>query len=201
MSAPTSHLPLLGRLAGFRRFTVPEYHKLIEIGILTENDNLELLEGYLVHKMTRNPAHDTALALCGDLLQAALPAGWRIRGQCSVTLAESEPEPDLAVVRGDARTYTRRHPGPADIGLVVEVADSSLDGDRADKGRIYARDGLPVYWIINLVERQVEVYTMPSGPTTAPAYAQRTDSRVGDTVPFVLAGTTVAAFPVAELLP
>jgi Uma2 family endonuclease len=188
-------------MAGFRRFSVAEYHKLTEIGILTEDDNLELLEGYLVLKMSRNPPHDVSIHLILRALLSILLPGWSVRVQSAITLTESEPEPDLAVVRGDERTYSNRHPGPADVGLVIEVSDTTLPGDRADKGRIYARAGLACYWIVNLTDRQVEVYTSPSGPTASPAFAQRVDYHVGDSVPLVLDGTTVANVVVQELLP
>lgn len=188
-------------MAGFRRFSVPEYHKLIEIGVLTEDDNLELLEGYLVHKMSRNPPHDASRQLTADALTAVLPKGWCLRIQCAVTLPGSEPEPDIAVVRGDARSYATHHPRPADIGLLIEVADATLAADRIDKGRIYARADITCYWIVNLVNRQVEVYTQPSGPVAAPAYAQQSTYRAGDAVPLVLDGTTVANIPVNDMLP
>jgi Uma2 family endonuclease len=198
---PATNLPLLGALAGFRRFTVDEYHRLTEIGMLTEDDNLELIEGYLVLKMSRNPPHDGTLHRALKRLARVLPAGWDIRIQSAVTLADSEPEPDLAVVREDSAGYTTRHPGAADTGLVIEVADSTLAGDRADKGRIYARAGIDCYWIINLSDRQVEVYSAPSGPTAVPAYAQRQDYRAGDSLSLVLDGKPIAGIFVAELLP
>ena len=201
MTTLTTPLPWQGMNAGFRRFSVAEYHKLIELGILTEDDNLELLEGYLVHKMSRNPPHDVTLALIQETLPRLLPAGWCLRSQSAITLAASEPEPDGAIVRGNARTYTARHPGPADIGVVIEVADSTLDGDRLDKGRIYARAGIPCYWIINLVDRQIEVYTAPSGATATPAYGQRQDFHATDDIALTLDGATVATIPVRELLP
>src|ERR1700722_1180240 len=92
-------LPLLGTLAGFRRFSVPEYHRLTEIGILTEDDNVELIEGYIVLKMARNPPHDGTLHRVLKQLLKLLPAGWDVRIQSAITLSDSEPEPDLAVVR------------------------------------------------------------------------------------------------------
>jgi Uma2 family endonuclease len=194
-------LPWQGTMAGFRQFTVPEYHKLIEIGILTEDDDLELLEGYLVHKMSRNPPHDCALQLTSGAMNTAIPNEWCVRAQSAITLAESEPEPDIVVARGNARTFATRHPGPKDIGLLIEVADSTLPGDRTDKGRIYARASLPIYWIINLADRQFEVYENPSGPTASPSYANRTDYHVGDSVPLVLDNRMVAQIVVQDLLP
>jgi Uma2 family endonuclease len=114
---------------------------------------------------------------------------WRRRG------------PEAAIVRGNARTYATHHPGSADLGLVIEVADSTLDGDRIDKGRIYAEAGIACYWIVNLVDRQIEVYTLPSGANAAPAFAQRQDYRMGDDVALVLDARNVASIPVRELLP
>ena len=194
-------IPWQGTMAGLRRFSVAEYHKLIEIGILTEDDNLELLEGYLVHKMSRNPPHDAAIQKIMKKLFRLLPPDWDLRVQSAITLSTSEPEPDLAIVRGDENNYVARHPGPADIGLVIEVADTTLVGDRADKGRIYARAGIPCYWIINLVDRQVEVYTAPSGATATPAYGQRQDFATGDDIALTLDGATVATIAVRDLLP
>ncbi len=188
-------------MAGFRRFSVAEYHKLIEIGILTEDDNLELLDGYLVHKMSRNPPHDATLQLIQDTLPRLLPSGWCLRMQSAITLSRSEPEPDAAVVRGNARSYATQHPKPADIGLVIEVADSTLDADRLDKGRIYAEAGIAYYWIVNLVDRQIEVYTLPSGTTATPSFARRQDYRMGDDVSLLLDAALVANIPVRDLLP
>jgi Uma2 family endonuclease len=201
MTPTTIYLPLQGRMAGFRRFSVKEYHKLIEIGILTEDDNLELLDGYLVHKMSRNPPHDAALQLIQETLPPLLPAGCCLRMQSAITLSRSEPEPDAAIVRGNARTYATHHPTPADAVLVIEVADSTLDGDRIDKARIYAEAGIDHYWIVNLVNRQIEVYTNPSPASTPPSYAQRQDYRIGADVPLLLGTAVVTSVPAGELLP
>jgi Uma2 family endonuclease len=201
MTPTPIYLPLQGRMAGFRRFSVAEYHKLIEIGILTEDDNLELLDGYLVHKMSRNPPHDAALQLIQETLPRLLPTGWCLRMQSAITLSRSEPEPDGAIVRGNARTYITQHPKPVDIGLVIEVADSTLDGDRIDKGRLYAEAGIAYYWIVNLVDRQIEVYSLPSGASASPSFGRRQDHRVGDDVTLLLDTVVVASIPVREFLP
>jgi Uma2 family endonuclease len=201
MSSATAAIPLSCNLYSLRRFTVDEYHQMIDAGILDETDRVELLEGYVVLKMPRNPPHDGTIQIVRRRLTVALPSGWDIRIQSAITLPDSEPEPDLAVVRGDERSYLSRHPGAADVGLAVEVADTSLQRDRDDKGRIYAQVGIPTYWIINLVAHQVEVYTQPSGPTGAPSYAQRQDFALGSSVALVLDGAVVASIPVADLLP
>jgi Uma2 family endonuclease len=200
VTTQASRLPYQGTTAGFRRFSVTEYHRLIELGFLTEDDNLELLEGYLVHKMSRNPPHDAAIQKGTKKWLRVLPPGWDLRVQSAVTLTESEPEPDFAVVRGDETAYLTRHPIAADVGLVVEVSDSTLPGDRDDKGRIYASASIPCYWIVNINDRQIEVYTSPSGPIPDPKFAQRVDHHAGDDIPFVLGGATLV-IGVNDLLP
>jgi Uma2 family endonuclease len=183
------------------RFTVEQYQRMTEAGILTKNDKVELLEGYVVFKMPRNPPHDGTIQVVTKRLGRRIPTGWDGRVQLTVALPDSQPEPDFAVARGDETTYLYRHPTAAEVGLVVEVADSSLDRDQAEKGRLYARADIPVYWIINLVDRRVEVYTQPSGPTPAPAYGSLVTYAPGDAVPLVLDGATVATIPAADLLP
>lgn len=193
--------PFKRPVAGFRRFSVPEYHKLIEIGLLTENDRVELLDGYLVEKMPHDPVHDGTIQLVNRGVLRLAPAGWCGRIQSSATLPPSEPEPDFVLARGDERSYLKRHPGPGDIGLVAEVANSSLDSDREDKTQLYARAGLPTYWVVNVVDNQIEVYERPSGPVPDPRYAAVTTYKPGDAVPLVLDGVTVGSIPVADLLP
>jgi Uma2 family endonuclease len=201
MATAQGNLPLRATMAGFRRFTVAEYHKLIEVGVLTENDRLELIDGYLVEKMPHDPIHDGTIQLVEDALRGVLPSGWCIRVQLALTLGRSEPEPDLAIARGDKRSYLGRHPGPADAGLIVEVSNTSLDSDRADKIPMYARDGIPVYWIVNVVDRQVEVFEQPTGASPSPTYGTQRVFKPGDSIPLVLGGANLGTIPVADLLP
>jgi Uma2 family endonuclease len=201
MSSLTATPSLLGNLFSLRRFSVAEYHRMIQADILNEEDKVELLEGYVVLEMPRNPPHDSTIQGTQKRLFRLLPSGWDVRIQSAITLADSEPEPDLTIVRGDETTYRTRHPTPADIGVVVEVANSSLDRERIDQGRIYARASIPIYWIVNLVDGQVEVYLAPAGPTAMPTYAQRQDYPRGTNVPLGLGGVTVASVPVTDLLP
>src|SRR5947209_5093975 len=156
--------------ASIARFSVARYQRMIETGILTAEDKVELLENYVVLTLPRNPLHDGTIGLLQGVLLDRVPEGWDLRILSTVVLSDSQPEPDFAIVRGNARAYLARHPGPADIGLVIEVADSSLLRDQRDKTRIYARGGIPIYWIINLVDQRVEVYTQPSGSTSVPGY-------------------------------
>lgn len=193
--------PFKAPIAGLHRFSVDEYHELIRLGVIGEDDNLELLEGYLVEKTSRNPTHDGGIDLMRDALSLALPPQWWVRVQEGITLSDSEPEPDIAVVRGNARTYLTRHPGRPDFGIVMEIADSSLASDRDDKSRIYARNELPVYWIVDLVNRQVEVHEDPSGTTADPEYRVLMVYKPGDSVPLALGGNVIGSIPVSDLLP
>jgi Uma2 family endonuclease len=184
-----------------RRFTVAEYHRMIAAGILKEGEPYELLEGWIVRKMTRNPPHDLALGLAEDEIGRRLPAGWFRRDQSGMTTADSEPEPDVAIVRGNRRDYGERHPGPQDLGLVVEIADSSLALDRGLKARLYARAAIAIYWIVNLPDSQIEVYTDPTGPGPEPAYQQHRDYAATEAVPLILDGVEIGQIPVRDLLP
>jgi Uma2 family endonuclease len=190
-----------GRDASYPRFSVARYQRMIANGDFTAEDKVELLENWVVLKMPRNPPHDGTIQIVSEVLGPYIPTGWRLRNQLTVVLSDSQPEPDFAVVRGDVRTYLTRHPTAADTGLIIEVADTSLLRDQRDKTRIYARASIPVYWIINLVDRRIEVYTQPSGPTAVPAYGAFQTFQPGDAVPLVLDGATVGNVPAAELLP
>jgi Uma2 family endonuclease len=181
-----------------RRWTVAEYRRLSEIGVLTEDDRVELIEGWIVPKMTHNPPHAWTVTIVGDRLKAAIPFGWVRRSQCAINTPDSEPEPDVVIARGLEAEFVTRHPGPGDIELVVEVADTSLRTDRR-KARLFAGAAIPCYWIINLNDRQIEVHSQPDESTR-----QYRDIRIlksGDQLPLVLDGQTAATFPVDQLLP
>jgi Uma2 family endonuclease len=182
------------------RFTVKQYHRLIEAGILTADDRVELLDGRIINKMPRHPPHNGSIGRITRRLVRILPDEWLVRVQCAITLRHSEPDPDFAIVRGPDEVYFRRHPRRRDIGVLIEVADSTLLQDRREKGRLYAQARIPEFWIINLVEAQVEVYTQPRAGRS-PGYRQRRDYGTDESVPLVLAGREVARIPVPELLP
>jgi Uma2 family endonuclease len=182
------------------RLSVAQYHEMIRSGILTSDDPVELLAGWLVYKMPKNPPHRIATRVALKALEATIPAGWYVDSQEPITLDDSEPEPDVAVVRGDTRLYRDRHPGPEDVALVVEVADSTIDRDRGVKRRVYARAGIPIYWIINLVESVVEVYQEPSGTGEDADYAHRHEYKLSDLVPVIIEGREVGRITARELL-
>jgi Uma2 family endonuclease len=153
-----------------RRWTRAEYDRLVDLGVL-HGKPVELVGGQLVVAEPQGSYHASTLGAAGDVLRAVLPQGWLVRIQMPVALDdESEPEPDLAVVPGAWADYRTGHPSrPV---LVVEVAESSLAFDREDKGSLYARGGVRDYWIINLVDRALEVYRDP-GPDPAAPYGWR----------------------------
>ena len=192
--------PLLS-VASFVRFTPVQYHKLADAGIIGEGDPVELLEGYLVEKAMKGPAHETSMRRLTARFSRANWNGYFTQIQGAIALGESEPEPDVSVLRGDETTCDGRLPVAVDVALVVEVSSSSLSTDRRDKTRIYARAGISVYWIVNTEDRQIEVYTYPQPAATPPEYATRTDYPHATSVPVVLDGVTVATLAVADLLP
>jgi Uma2 family endonuclease len=179
------------------RLTVDEYERLAEAAILAD-DRIELIDGYLVRKMTVNPPHAFAVDVSRAHLTPLLPAGWFIREEKPVRIPQfDEPEPDLSVIQGQVNDYRDRHPGPADIALLVEVSDSTLPRDRSEKRAAYARGRIPVYWIINLVDRQVEVYSRPG----ARGYRTSRIYKPGQHVPVVIAGHRLGRVAVADILP
>jgi hypothetical protein len=135
------------------RLSVDQYHEMVRHGILTEGDEVELLNGLLVAKMTKNTAHHVAKLLVQGALAKVIPEGWYVDSQDAITLATSEPEPDVMVVRGQPRDYLAHHPLAGELALVVEVSDSSLQHDQGFKKAIYAAAGI----------RPVR----PTGPITA----------------------------------
>jgi Uma2 family endonuclease len=179
------------------RMTLEQYEAMIAAGVFTKRDRVLLINGYLVTRITESPLHG---AVCGAVhasLEPLLPPGWYLRqGKPLRVPAFSIPEPDISVVRGSYRDYSIRHPGPADVALVVEVADSSLDEDRAMAG-ISGAGGVPVYWIVNLVHRQIEVYSGP-GPG---GYSSRQVDHPGDVVPVAIGGQQRRPIAVDDILP
>lgn len=193
MSSPT-FLPFL------RTFSVEDYYRMIPPGILREGARIELIEGLIVDGARQTPKHATARHILGNRLEKLPLKGWEVYRRLVIDMPESQPEPDTAIIRGTVDDYDERHPIPAEVGLVAEVADTSLAFDREVKMRVYARAGIVEYWIVNVVDRQIEVYTQPSGPAAAPAYAQRRDYKPGDHVPLTLDGVTVGTIAVSEVL-
>jgi len=182
------------------RLTVEQYHRMIKSSVLTENDRVELLEGWIIDKMPHNPMHDGTITRVQRRLGRALRDDWIIRIQSAITTKDSEPEPDLVIVPGPEELYFTRHPGPQDIALLAEISDTTLEHDRWIKGRLFARARIRIYWIVNLIDRQIEVHTNPK-TGRSPAFRHRRDYGIEESVPFVIEGRIVAHIPVRELMP
>lgn len=187
-----------GTSAVLEPLTVEQYHAMIRQGILPEGAPIELIDGLLVRKdrrdkggdiMTVGPQHALVLGELADRLRNLLRGvDVHVRDQLPVTLnGIQEPEPDIAVAIGKRRDYPGHHPGPGALPLVIEIADSSLGFDRGEKQKKYAVAGIPAYWIVNLDENIVEVYSLPQ-PQSA-TYNDRTDYRPGDAISFEVAET------------
>lgn len=181
------------------RLSVAQYHHMMQTGILADGDPIELLEGWLVEKMTKNPAHSFAALTTRDVLAGILPTGWIVNIKQPITTSDSEPEPDIAIVRGSRRDYVERHPHPNEIALVIEVADTTLQRDRTVKLRIYANARIPWYWIINLQERRVEVYAQPSGEGYQAHFEQHHDFLPSESITLIIDGQEIARISAADL--
>jgi Uma2 family endonuclease len=183
-----------------RRWKRAEYDRLVALGAF-DGDPIELIAGQLVVAEPQRPCHASAVSSADYALRAVLPQGWIVRTQSPVWLDdESEPEPDLVVVPGLPADYRLAHPGrPV---LTIEVAESSLVFDRDVKGSLYARAAIRDYWILNLVDRSVEVYRDPAPDASAP-YAWRYRSVTVATPPAVVTALELPAIriAVADLLP
>ena len=198
--APPSAGGPFPRWRWLRRWSLAEYHRMVELGVLTPEDKVELLDGYLALKMPQNTPHRSSVVRLSTRLPKWLPDGWFVMTQVPVVVGGVEPEPDGAVVRGTDADYDKRDVVAADLGVIIEVSDSSLSYDRGYKRELYARAGLPFYWIVNVEDKQVEVYADPDPAASPPAYRTRNDYRPGEDVPVVLDGVAVGTIPVAELI-
>lgn len=179
------------------RLSVEQYDAMVSAGILGADARVELLEGLLVTKMTKRPPHRIATRRTRVALEGVVPVGWYVDTQEPIVTSDSEPEPDVAVVRGRTEDYTDSNPGAEHVGLVVEVADATLLSDRKRKARIYAKAGIPTYWLVDLARRVLAVHTGP----TAGGYVQVVELTDDDSVSVTLAAVEVGRVDVRALMP
>jgi Uma2 family endonuclease len=197
--ATNAEPPLVGLpLNRLHRFTVEEYHQMAKQGILRDDQRVELIEGIVVAMSPASVPHRYAVDALLAILPEMLRPDWYPSAQNPLRLTSSEPEPDVAILRGSYRDYRDRHPQPQDVGLVIEVAESSLNYDRRTKGFLYSKHDVPEYWIVNLVDECVEVCLSASDKPQhflpAESYA------IGTDVPLMIAGRTYGAVRVADLI-
>lgn len=147
-----------------RLWTVEEYHRMAETGILAAEERVELVAGQIIRKMSpQKTPHATAITLTRLLLEDSLGKQVLVRTQLPVTLSDrSEPEPDVAVVMADALRYLAHHPAPSEIYLIIEVADTTLKTDCDLKAKDYAHSGIKEYWVLALKKRQLHVFREPT---------------------------------------
>jgi hypothetical protein len=169
---------------------------MVDSGIFTTNNRVELLEGWIVNKMSQNPPRRGSVGRVVRRVSKVLPDDWTICVEGPITLSDSEPEPDITLARGEEDVFDDRHPEPADIGVLIEVGDSSVLDDRRYKGELYAREKIVEFWLINLVDRKIEVYTKPRSGK----YQKKTEYFEKDAAPLILDGVKIADIPVRELL-
>ena len=199
----------VSRAPAIEPLTVRQLQSMVEHGILPEGAPVELIDGVLVRKDRSDSAGDPAMhgprhALCLERCQRLRPRvegqSCHLRSQLPVVLSEHHaPEPDVSVVRGAAEDYRERHPVPADVLALIEIADSSLTFDRTTKRRVYASASIPQYLIINLAIGEIEVYQEPSA--SEGRYSRMTTFSPGDTITLSLGDGRVLDVAVADLLP
>ena len=177
------------------RFTVEEYYRLGEVGILSPESRVELIDGFIVCKPMQHQPHQRAVRRLHNFMARLNGPDWTIQSQLPVNFEQSSLEPDLAILRGPEADYDHHQTTGSDVALVIEVADTSLAYDSGSKRRQYARAGIPVYWIVNIADSRIEVLSQLEGNE----YLTRTDFVAGQSVPVVLDGVTVAEFAVANI--
>jgi len=184
-----------------RRWTRQEYDRMIEAGVLTPEDRVELIDGEILAMTPQGSAHATGVSLAQEALRTALGSHVYVRVQLPLAFGlDSEPEPDVAVVAGSVRDYRDAHPQSA--LLVVEVADATLPYDRDVKGSLYARAGVPEYWLVNLAEAVVEAHRDPMVmPQARFGWQYRTVDRFGPGDSIARLSFPHASIAVADLLP
>ena len=197
VTQPIPVLPPLPASDEVYRFTVEQFDRMVEDGTLDEDEPVELLNGILVTKMPKNSRHRVIVLKVVEALQGLIPEGWYVQKEESVVISPKDKwEPDVAVIRSALKYDFDRDALGTDAGLIVEVADSNLA--RAYEKRVgYAAAGIPVYWIVNVGARRIEV---SSGPT-AGSYPPPTIHGEADQIEVIIDGRVVGRITVADLLP
>lgn len=186
------------------RISADEFFRAIEADVFPPDRRIGLWEGRLYEKMAKKIPHAVASCKIVTALFAALPDGWCFWPENPILIDDfTAPLPDAAVVRGTADDYARsgRAPRAEDVGLVVELADSTLKENLTDTLRKYAEAGLPVYWVVNLVDRRIEVFHDPRSVQGVASYSRTERFTPEQDVPLVLDGREAARIPARDLLP
>lgn len=184
------------------RLDVRQFLTMIAAGVFGPEERIELLGGVLVQKMTRHAPHNFTVGRLSALLRDLIAPDRLVREEKPVVLGRDwRPEPDIAVIRGPDDHYRRADPTAADLALLVEVAESTYPLDRGEKWRAYAAARVPVYWIVDLSSRAVEVFTDPAGRGKTARYRAAARFGPGEAIPVVVDGRELGAVAVNEILP
>ena len=181
-------------------FTADAFFRMIEAGVFHREDRVGLWEGRIYQKMAKNIPHSNTSMILPFTINRILPDGWFLMAENPVNLGPRlAPLPDYCVLRGVPKDYLGRHPVATDIGLLIELSDSSLKHDTSVKWTTYAEAGIPAYWVVNLVQNLIQTYETP-----VPAegrYALEAVYAVGQSVPLRLDGILIAEIAALDLLP
>jgi Uma2 family endonuclease len=195
-------IPGPGLASSLYRLTVQQYDRMIAEGTIAEEERVELIEGLLVARASRNRAAIAAGNKALRVLWRIIPPGWHVAKGAPIVVSDwSKAEPDLAVLRGEVEDYDGRDVRAEDVALVVAVAAAvrvpGLPADRTDRARMYAAGGVPVYWVMNLVEGRVEIFSEPGRD----GYQSHQVFDRGQDVPVVIAGVEAGWVAASDLLP
>lgn len=179
------------------RVTVDRYERMVEQGIFGEDEPIFLWKGQLVEKMTKGHRHNNTLAAMNTALVPVIPIGWHLRpAQPAILGDDTEPAPDFIVVRGAIRDYEGRVPSARDVALIIEIADSSLAVDSGEVLEKYAQEKIPCYWLVNIPDRRIEMFTHPEGLR----YREHRTYASGEAIPIILDGQEVGRIAVGDVL-
>src|SRR5262245_32008297 len=183
------------------RLTAERVEQMIETGVIPDGDDLELMGGIL-YKMVKKEPHNFAVSQVAEALRRILPDGFHVREEKSLRHGKrSLLEPDVVVAPGRSGEYRPHPPTTTEVSLIVEVCHHTQEADYQVKWKRYAAARVPVYWIVNLHQRRVEVFTSPGGARTHTTYTEGTSFPEETTVPVVIGGRELGRIAVAELLP
>ncbi len=185
-----------------RKFSIDEYHKLVDLGFFTENDRIELIRGEIIEMAPKRTQHSVCNSILFGELYRLLYSKASVRGQEPIILlsSNSEPEPDVVIAKKKPDNYLSAHPTVEDIILVIEISDSTLQYDRETKLPLYAEAGINDYWIFNLVDNRLEVYSKPFSDAQG-KFDYRTKSIVLPEEKIVIPGFTEVTLELASVFP
>jgi len=192
---------IVGTAASSKRVTLEEYRRGVAQNEFGPAGSVELLEGRVVAKARQSLRHEGALEKIREVLTKLVPGGWHLQVAQAIQTTDSLPEPDVSIVADALDSHTSRPTRSEEVALIVEAADASLALDRRLKGRVYARAGIANYWILNLIDGQVEVYSNPSGPVQMPGFHEHRVLRGDDKLSLVIGLDDLGMVRVADMIP